>query len=115
KETGLSFDHTLCARLGIPYMGVETFANIVVNRSSYDLFFHHGQDSGVPLKTKIAAAENFSRMKNADAIFTAHSHVALQLTPSILQECDNVGKKVYSRIREQYICGCAYDSRSGYA
>jgi hypothetical protein len=115
KETGLSFDHTLCQRLGIPYMGVGTFANLVVNRSSYDLYCHHGTDSGISLRAKISAAESFGRFINADAIFTAHSHVAMQLQPTILQACDNVGKKPSTVVRQQYICGCAYDSRTGYA
>jgi hypothetical protein len=115
KETGLSFDHTLCARLGIPYMGVGTQANIVVNRSSYDTYWHHGTDSGVSLRAKIAAAEAYARFINADAIFTAHSHVAMELTPAALREADNIGCKERTKMRKQFICGCAYDSRTGYA
>lgn len=115
KETGLSFDHTLCSRLGIPYLGVGTFMHVVVNRSVYDTYFHHGTDSGISLRAKIAAAESFGRFVNADAIFTAHSHVAMKLTPAALQEADANGGKARTRMRQQYICGCAYDSRTGYA
>ena len=115
KESGLSFDQNLCARLGVPYMGTKALANIVVNRSSYDAWFHHGVDSGVPLRTKVAAAEKFGSFVDADAIFTAHSHVAMVLQPSALYYADNVAQKVGTKIRQQYICGSSYDSRSGYA
>lgn len=115
KETGLSFDATLCRGLGIPYLGVASFANLVVGRSSYDLYFHHGIDSGVALRTKIGKAEEFGKFIDADAIFTAHSHVAMALQPSALLGVDNVNGKVVTKMRHQYICGSSYDSRTGYA
>lgn len=115
KETGLSFDKALCTALGIPYMGVNTFLNLVVNRSSYDLFFHHGIDSGVSSQSKVNKAETFKQFTDADAIFTAHSHVALDLPPAILNYADNNSLKVKSKLRFQYMCGTGYDSRTGYA
>jgi hypothetical protein len=115
KESGLSFDQNFAARMGVPYMGVKAMANFVVNRSSYDCWFHHGIDSGVPLKTKISAAEHFNLFVNADAIFTAHSHIADALTPGALYEADNVAQKITTKLRHGYICGCSYDSRTGYA
>lgn len=115
KETGLSFDHTLCSRLGIPYMGAATFANMVVNRSSYDLYFHHGTDSGITLRAKIAAAEAFGKFIRADAIFTAHSHIAQELQPCAELYCDNNATKCGTLLRHQYITGSFYDSRTGYA
>ncbi len=115
KETGLQFDQQLMARLGLPYLGTSAGCNLVVNRSSYDLFFHHGIDSGSPLAAKIAKAEKFGGFVNADALFTAHSHIAQDLTPSPLYEFDNIGQKIRTKLRHQYICGCAYDSRHGYA
>lgn len=115
KESGLGFDHNLCSRLGIPYMGVAAFANFRVNRSSYDCYFHHGQDSGIHLSSKIKKAEDFTRFIDADALFTAHSHVAIELQPSTILSADNIGRKVRTRLRHQYICGSAYDSREGYA
>jgi len=115
KETGLSFDHTLCGRLGIPYMGAGTFANMAVNRSSYDLYFHHGTDSGISLRAKISAAESFGKFIRADAIFTAHSHVAQELQPAAEMYCDNNARKCGTLLRHQYITGSFYDSRTGYA
>ena len=115
KETGLDFDKNLCHRIGIPYLGVHAFCNLTVNRSSYDLFFHHGLDSGVSMQTKVNKAEQLANYVNADAILTAHSHVALDLPPAVLYEADNNARKVRTRMRHQYICGSAYDSRSGYA
>lgn len=115
KETGLGFDKTLCLRLGIPYMGTSCMVNLQVNRSSYDLFFHHGSDSGVALQSKVNKAVNFTRFINADALFTAHSHACIELPPDMMLSCDNVGKKIITKQRHQYICGCGYDSRTGYA
>ena len=115
KETGLDFDKNLCHRLGVPYLGVQTFCNLIVNRSSYDLFFHHGLDSGVSIQTKVSKAEQFGFFIDADAIFTAHSHVCLDLPPAGMYHTDNGARKVVTKLRHQYICGSAYDSRSGYA
>lgn len=115
KVSGLSFDHNLCSRLGIPYMGSGTFANFLVNRSSYDGYFHHGIQSGISVRSKIAKAEEFGKFIDADMIVTAHSHVAVELHPSALLSCDNNAKREYTRLRHQYICGSGYDSRTGYA
>lgn len=115
KETGLDFDKNLCHRLGIPYLGASCFANLVVNRSSYDLFFHHGSDSGIPLSSKISKAEGFGRFVDADAIFTAHSHICVDLPPLHLLSADNANCKIETKLRHQYIAGSGYDSRSGYA
>jgi hypothetical protein len=115
KETGLGFDKNLCHRLGIPYLGVSAFCNLVVNRSSYDLYFHHGADSGTSLNAKIAKAEKFDTFIDADALFTAHSHICVDLPPKALMSADNSNMRVHTKLRHGYICGSAYDSRSGYA
>lgn len=115
KESGLSFDKNLCHRLGIPYLGVSAFLNLVVNRSSYDLFFHHGADSGTSLTAKISKAEKFDTFIDADALFTAHSHICVDLPPKALMSADNQNMRVHTKLRHGYICGCAYDSRTGYA
>lgn len=115
KDSGLSFDKNLCHRLGIPYMGISAFVNMVVNRSSYDLFFHHGSDSGTSMQGKITKAESFARFVDADALFTAHSHACVDVPPAALMSIDNATCKVRTKLRHQYVCGCAYDSRTGYA
>jgi hypothetical protein len=115
KEVGLSFDANLCHRLGIPYLGVSTFFNLIVNRSTYDLFFHHGADSGVALQAKLTKHENFGKFIDVDAIFTAHSHIALDVPPQALLSCDNHNLCMATKLRHGYICGSGYDSRSGYA
>lgn len=115
KESGLSFDESLCNALQIPYRGVHCFVNLQVNRSSYDLYFHHGTDSGVSMSSKVGAAEKFTRFIDVDAIFTAHSHVAMELMPALLRSMNNSACAVQDKMRKQYICGSAYDSRTGYA
>jgi hypothetical protein len=115
KETGLSFDKNLCHRLNIPYLGVSAFCNLIVNRSSYDLFFHHGSASGTGLQSKVSSAEKFGRFIDADAMFTAHSHICAEEPPLALFALNNSTKTITTKMRHQYICGCGYDSRTGYA
>jgi len=115
KETGLSFDSTVCARLGIPYMETQTWAHLVINRSEYDLFFHHGIDTGTTSQAKYNKAESFARYVDADALFTAHSHVGAELPAAPLLQANDRKLCVETKLRKQYICGCGYDSRTGYA
>ena len=115
KETGLDFDQNLMTALRLPYLGTAAMANLVVGRSSYDLYFHHGIDSGTSIRAKVSKAEEFARFVDADAIFTAHSHVAMQIPLPPLLSADNVQQQVRTKMRTGYICGCAYDSRTGYA
>jgi hypothetical protein len=115
KETGVDFDKNLCERLGMPYLGASTFMQLVVGNVAYDTFWHHGIDSGAPLVTKVRRAETFSHFIDADAIFTAHSHVAMELQQAALLFANNKKHEVGTKLRSQYICGSGYDSRSGYA
>lgn len=118
KESGLSFDESLCSALGIPYLGTAVFWNLVVGRSSYDIYTNHGVDSGVNTGTKINKAKVFESLVNADAILTAHSHICAAIPPVRRAHLDN-SKADTLPIRWRstfgYICGCAYDSRTGYA
>lgn len=115
KETGLSFDMTLACRLGLPYLDIEAYCNITVTRSSYNIYCHHGIDSGAALKPKVTAAENFLEFVDADVFLTAHSHVVGEIPPAVVQGFDNIGCKVKSKYRYQFICGTGYDSRDSYA
>ncbi len=115
KETGLSFDKNLALHMGIPYMGVDCYFNMIVNRIRYDLFVHHGVDSGVSLQTKVNKADSFTKFICVDALFTAHSHIGVELPPSALNYMDNVSRQVKTKLRHQYVCGSGYDSRTGYA
>ena len=115
KESGLDFDKNLCHRVGIPYMGVAAFVNLVINRSSYDLYVHHGIDSGVSATSKVRKAEQLGNIVEVDAVLTAHSHYCVELPPLHKMSCDNGNAKIVTRLQNQYICGSAYDSRTGYA
>jgi hypothetical protein len=123
KDTGLDFDETLCAKLGIPYLGLDAFWHLRLGTGSGNpvtasIYTHHGVDSGVSLASKVTKAKVFENVIIADAIMTAHSHVAMELPPRYYasladtrRQSDNIK---WNETRE-YICGCAYDSRTGYA
>ena len=115
KETGMSFDKTLALALGLPYLGVNAFCNLRINNASYDLYLHHGIDSGVSMQSKVNKAEQFRGHINTDSIITAHSHMAQDLSPAALLELNNHEQRVDIKLRYQYICGSGYDSRTGYA
>lgn len=119
KETGLDFDETLCAKLGIPYLGLDVMWHLILNggdakhRTVFDIYTHHGIDSGVTIASKVNKAQQFDRSVDVDAILTAHSHIALDLPPRYIQKLGPSG--IVWRPTHEYICGSAYDSRSGYA
>ena len=115
KETGIQFDKELMTRLGLHYQGVSSIVNINVNRSSYDVFFHHGTDSGASLQSKVNAAKK-AYFINADVRVTAHSHVAMDLDPEFLIYADNSHRALRKKPIHQILAGCAYDSSiEGYA
>lgn len=115
KDVGVSFDSLLCARLGIPFLGTAAWAWIKAGQASYSTYWHHGRDSGTALKAKINSAVGFAEYVDADALFTAHSHVAMDLPPAALMGIAPQASRVITKMRHQYICGSAYDSRTGYA
>lgn len=116
KESGLDFTSCLASALQLPYLGTSVFWNLVVNRSSYDVFMHHGLDSGVNIGGKVNAAKKFEQFIHADAIFSAHSHICCELPPQHVAYLHNASEKpIQWRTTREYVCGCAYDSRTGYA
>lgn len=126
KETGMEFDEALCLRAGIPYLGISAFWQLILHRKgskgacAFDIFTHHGVDSGVGIASKVNAAKKFENIVVADAIFSAHSHICCEVPPrhiatiSAAQHPDT-RERIKWLTTHEYICGCAYDSRSGYA
>ena len=121
KETGLDWDESLCTKLGIPYLGTAAFWHLKLRAGSehpaiFSIYSHHGLDSGVSVSTKVAKGQQFDRTFICDAITTAHSHIALDLPPRYYATLADRGSEPirWNETRE-YICGCAYDSRTGYA
>ncbi len=119
KDSGLGFDDCLCLGLQIPYLGTAAFMRLKVHRTSYSVFVHHGLDSGVAIGTKINKAKKFEEVIIADAIFSAHSHICAVIPPHhrayLLENANDGGHPIRWITTHGYICGCAYDSRSGYA
>jgi len=124
KETGMEFDEALCLRVGIPYLGISAFWHLVLKRAgsnsvcAFDIFTHHGTDSGATLSSKVNKAKALEQLVVADAIFSAHSHICCEIPPrhiATLVDNTRAQEKVKWLTTHEYICGCAYDSRSGYA
>src|SRR5437773_1587367 len=119
KETGLDFDETLCAKIGIPYLGVAVFWHLKIQDVYFSIYTHHGITSGVSFASKITKAKAFENIFKADAILTAHSHICVDLPPRYMAELADPrttkGDPIKWTETREYICGSAYDSRTGYA
>lgn len=118
KETGLDWDETLCAKLGIPYLGTAAFWHLKLRAGTehpaiFSIYTHHGIDSGVSVASKVNRAIAFDRTFIADSILTAHSHIAMDLPPRYYATLGRAG--IVWNATHEYICGSAYDSRTGYA
>ena len=119
KETGLDFDEELALRLHVPYFGVSALAEFVVARSHYHVFAHHGVSSGATISSKVNAAKKLNSLVVADVILSAHSHIGMALDPkhvAYIPDCNGRNKQgIRWRTTYEFICGCGYDSRTGYA
>lgn len=122
KLSGVDWTNALCARLGIPYLGLSAFMRVVLTRKqersnsaqAVDCFFHHGTDSSSNIGGKVNKARALGELVEADAVFSAHSHICGEV-PSTYRTCI-VKDGLQTRETRNYICGCAYDSRvPGYA
>lgn len=119
KESGLSFDESLGLALQLPYLGTSAFWRLVVNRSRYSIYTHHGSDSGATIASKVNAAKKAEAYITADAIITAHSHVAMELpvrASASVDEGTGSGRRkdpIVWTYTHNYIAGAAYDSRRG--
>lgn len=120
KETGLSWTESLLLALQVPYLGVSALWQLSIPRATFDIYTHHGIDSGVNIGTKVNKAKAFENFIMADAIFSAHSHACMEVQPRHIAYLSQGGsteshERLCWRTTYEYICGCAYDSRSGYA
>ena len=120
KLSGLDWTKALCAQLGIPYLGLAAMARFTLSaygRSlAWDTFWHHGADSSAVLGGKLNAAKKLEHLAEVDAVFSAHSHIALDAPPTYRLRLDPQGRRVSYREVRNFICGCAYDSTvPGYA
>jgi hypothetical protein len=119
KETGLGWDETLALSLQVPYLGPAAFWRLKIKQSTYSIYTHHGIDSGVSISTKINKAKALDNLVIADAILSAHSHICCEIPPVARAILADVGHRLHDPIQyintREYICGCAYDSRTGYA
>lgn len=117
-ETGLSWDETFCFRLGIPYLELAAFMRLDVGERtvSYDLYFHHGAGGSINMGGKVNKARKFEEIVEADAVFTAHTHICCEIPPTPRATIEpRANEGIVWKETHSYICGCAYDSRTGYA
>lgn len=115
KETGISWDQQLCSNLGIPFLGTAAFVRLITGEVPYDLYFHHGSTSATTTGGKIGKAEKIANNVDADAVFTAHSHICVESQPQVRAYLPKRKAAIGWRMQHNYVCGSGYDSRTGYA
>lgn len=121
KDSGLGWDETLCSRIGIPYLGVSCFGDIILKKhdkgcqTTFSLFAHHGSASAITDGGKVNAGFKPAQFIDADVVLTAHTHACGKLFPRHRAVTNGAMRRIDWRVQNFYVCGSAYDSRSGYA
>jgi hypothetical protein len=120
KETGLGWDEVLCHRIGVPYLGVSAIASIGLRSSnshlSVSVYTHHGSASAISPGGKMNAAHKPDKFILADVLLTAHTHACGEAwPPKHYAYVDNRERRIKWHTSRLFVCGSAYDSRSGYA
>lgn len=120
KETGVGWDELLCARMGVPYLGVSALGDLVLShtktaKKTCSLYVHHGTSGAISPGGKLNATFKPVAVADADIALTAHHHAAGCWSPAHFAYTDPRNSRIRYRTMRVFACGSAYDSRSGYA
>lgn len=126
KATGVDWDRSLCERVGIPYCGTACLFNLRLKHTpqskdggglkTVSLYAHHGSSGSITTGGKVTAGKKPEQFVVADIILTAHSHACGELPcPRHYAQADSRNRKTVWKTTRSFLCGSAYDSRSGYA
>ena len=121
KDCGLGWDETLCARVGIPYLGVAAFGEVVLKgdgarKNAFSLYVHHGSSGSISPAGKMSATHKPGNLVLCDVALTAHHHGCGEAWPHrMIAEVNPRTSSIEYRAMRMYACGSAYDSRDGYA
>lgn len=122
KDSGIGWDEMLCSRIGIPYFGVSALGSLALTRPNngqkkdVSLYVHHGSAGAIGPAGKMAAGHKPEALVDADIALTAHTHACGECWPARhIAYVNGKGRDVLWRTMRSFVCGSAYDSRSGYA
>jgi len=116
KDAGVGWDELFCSRIGIPYLGVSGLVSLGMKKRAFSLYAHHGSASAISAGGKMSAGHKPEMLVDADLILTAHTHACGEAWPQHHRAyLDRHAKQVRWKSSKLYVCGSAYDSRSGYA
>lgn len=116
KDAGVGWDEMFCSRVGIPYLGVSALVSIRLKHKSLSLYAHHGSAGAISPAGKMSAGHRPETLVDADLVLTAHTHACGEAWPQLHKaHLDRHAKKVQWDTMKMFVCGSAYDSRSGYA
>lgn len=120
RETGLGWDEMLCSRIVVPYLGVSSFGTIELRPDAgpgvpVSVYVHHGSSSSVSVGGKFNAAKKPEAYSMADVTLTAHTHMLAEVPERLVAWVNHESFRVEWKRLYGFVCGSAYDSRSGYA
>lgn len=122
KDSGLGWDEMLAARIGVPYFGVSALGSLALTKPNngrkqdVSLYVHHGSAGAIGPAGKMAAGHKPESLVDADIALTAHTHACGECWPARhIAYVQGNAKNVLWRTMRSFVCGSAYDSRSGYA
>lgn len=116
RDSGIGWDEMLCERVGIPYAGVATMLDLGVGKSNLSVYVHHGSAGAITPAGKMSAGHRAENFIASDVILTAHTHACGECWPTrYMATVDRRNKCVVWNQTHSFVCGSAYDSRSGYA
>lgn len=122
KESGVGWDELLCNRIGLPYFGVSALGSLALTKPNngrkqdVSLYVHHGSAGAIGPAGKMAAGHKPESLVDADIALTAHTHACGECWPARhIAYVQGNAKNVLWRTMRSFVCGSAYDSRSGYA
>jgi hypothetical protein len=116
KDSGVGWDEILCERIGIPYAGVSAMLDLGVGKTNLSVYVHHGTSGAITAGGKMAGAHRAEQFIASDVILTAHTHACGEAWPTrYMAVVDRRNKCVEWKKTHSFVCGSAYDSRSGYA
>lgn len=116
KDAGVGWDELFCSRVGLPYLGVSALVSIGMKKRSLSLYVHHGSSGSITPGGKMQAGHKPEMLVDADIILTAHTHACGEAWPQHHRAyLDRHAGSVRWKSSKLFVCGSAYDSRSGYA
>lgn len=111
--TGLKPMRIVSQRLGVPYLGYQSYHMVDVRDQRYDIFTTHGRGAGRTVTGKIKAAQDMEKIAVCDVYITGHTHIKHVDPPRPIMYIED--GRLKQRLRRHVICGSFMQYWGGYS